>query len=67
MDLQRSWTRPNVAGQLSDKENQEVYDLLQQHPELLQEVLQIEAAVVKLTAAVSPHAIDFDSFKCSFA
>ncbi|MFC0605089.1 anti-sigma factor [Winogradskyella pulchriflava] len=52
-----------VAGQLSEKENQEVYDLLQQYPELLQEVLEIEAAVVKLTAAVSPHAIDFDSFK----
>lgn len=52
-----------VAGQLTEKENQEVYDLLQKYPELLQEVLEIEAAVVKLTAAVSPHAIDFDSFK----
>lgn len=52
-----------VAGQLSEKENQEVYELLQQYPELLKEVLEIEAAVVKLTAAVSPHAIDFDSFK----
>lgn len=52
-----------VAGQLSEKENQDIYDLLQQYPELLQEVLEIEAAVVKLTAAVSPHAIDFESFK----
>lgn len=52
-----------VAGQLSEKENQEVYELMQQHPEILQEVLEIEAAVVKLTAAVSPHAIDFESFK----
>jgi anti-sigma-K factor RskA len=52
-----------VAGQLSEKENQEVYELMQQYPEILQEVLEIEAAVVKLTAAVSPHAIDFDSFK----
>lgn len=52
-----------VAGQLSEKENQEVYELLQQYPELLQEVLEIESAVVKLTAAVSPNAIDFDSFK----
>ncbi|WP_299130523.1 anti-sigma factor [uncultured Winogradskyella sp.] len=52
-----------VAGQLSDKENQEVYELMQQHPEILQEVLEIEAAVVKLTAAVSPHSINFDSFK----
>ena len=52
-----------VAGQLSEQENQDVYDLLQQYPELLQEVLEIEAAVVKLTAAVSPHAIDFDSIR----
>ncbi|MBO6881303.1 anti-sigma factor [Winogradskyella sp.] len=52
-----------VAGQLSEKENQEVYELMQQHPDILQEVLEIEAAVVKLTAAVSPHAIDFESFK----
>ncbi|MEO1030542.1 MAG: anti-sigma factor [Bacteroidota bacterium] len=52
-----------VAGQLSEKENQEVYELMQQHPEILQEVLEIEAAVVKLTASVSPHAIDFESFE----
>ena len=52
-----------VAGQLSEMENQEVYELMQQYPEILQEVLEIEAAVVKLTAAVSPHAIDFESFK----
>ena len=52
-----------VAGKLSEKENQEVYELMQQHPEILQEVLEIEAAIVKLTAAVSPHAIDFESFK----
>jgi anti-sigma-K factor RskA len=52
-----------VAGQLSEKENQDVYDLMQQHPEILQEVLEIESAIVKLTAAVSPHAINFDSFK----
>ena len=52
-----------VAGKLSEKENKEIYELMQQHPEILQEVLEIEAAVVKLTAALSPHAIDFDSFK----
>lgn len=52
-----------VAGQLSEQENQEVYELLKKHPELLQEVLEIEAAVVKLTAAVSPHSIDFKTFK----
>ncbi|MCA0153469.1 anti-sigma factor [Winogradskyella vincentii] len=52
-----------VAGKLSEKENQEVYELMQKHPQILQEVLEIEAAVVKLTASVSPHAIDFDSFR----
>lgn len=51
-----------VAGRLSESENEEIYSLLQQHPELLQEVLEIEAAVIKLTASISPHAIDFESF-----
>jgi len=44
-----------VAGQLSEKENQEVYLTMQKHPEILQEVLAIEAAVVKLTAATSTN------------
>lgn len=43
-----------VAGQLSQQENREVYEQMQKHPEVLQEVLEIEAAVIKLTAAVSP-------------
>ncbi len=42
-----------VAGTLSEKENEEVYTLMQQYPEILQEVLEIEAAIVKLTAATS--------------
>ncbi|GAA4239135.1 hypothetical protein GCM10022291_32290 [Postechiella marina] len=42
-----------VAGSLSDQENQEVYNLMQQHPEILQEVLEIEAAIIKLTASTS--------------
>lgn len=42
-----------VAGALSEKENQEVYDLMQQHPEILQEVLEIENAMIKLTASTS--------------
>ncbi|GGD03333.1 anti-sigma factor [Hyunsoonleella pacifica] len=42
-----------VAGTLSEKENEEVYTLMQKHPEILQEVLEIESAVVKLTASVS--------------
>lgn len=44
-----------VAGSLSEKENQEVYALMQQYPEILQEVLEIEAAIMKLTAATSQH------------
>lgn len=43
-----------VAGALSEKENKEVYDLMLQYPEMLQEVLDIESAVIKLTASVSP-------------
>lgn len=52
-----------VAGQLSETENQDVYDLLQRYPELLQEVTEIESAVVKLTASVSPKATGFESIK----
>ncbi|MFD0989646.1 anti-sigma factor domain-containing protein [Mariniflexile jejuense] len=44
-----------VAGSLSEKENQEVYALMQQYPEILQEVLDIEAAIIKLTAATSRY------------
>jgi anti-sigma-K factor RskA len=43
-----------VAGTLSEKESQEVYALTLEYPELLNEVLQIEAAIIKLTAAASP-------------
>ncbi len=42
-----------VAGVLSESENQEVYELMSKHPEILQEVLEIEASVIKLTAATS--------------
>jgi anti-sigma-K factor RskA len=43
-----------VAGSLSEQENQEVHDDMQKYPEILQEVLSIETAIVKLTAATSP-------------
>lgn len=43
-----------VAGALSEKENQEIYALLLKHPELLDEVLKIEATIVSLTESVSP-------------
>ena len=42
-----------VAGALSEKENEDVYAMMQKHPEILQEVLEIEAAVMTLTASVS--------------
>lgn len=40
-----------IAGSLSEKENEEVYLTIQKNPELLTEVLSIENAIVKLTAA----------------
>ncbi|MFD2823984.1 anti-sigma factor domain-containing protein [Lacinutrix iliipiscaria] len=43
-----------VAGALSEKESQEVYNLTVKHPELLEEALKIEATIVKLTAATAP-------------
>lgn len=52
-----------IAGQLSESENEEIYKHIQQYPELLSEVLQIEAAVLKLTKAVSPHSVDFEALK----
>ncbi|QTD37902.1 anti-sigma factor [Polaribacter batillariae] len=42
-----------VAGSLSEKENEEVHAAIQENPELLAEVLSIENAIVKLTAAAS--------------
>ncbi|GAA3786301.1 hypothetical protein GCM10022271_18620 [Corallibacter vietnamensis] len=44
-----------VAGTLSEKEYEDVYNVLLKHPDVLDEVLKIEAAVISLTAAVSPH------------
>lgn len=53
-----------VAGTLSEKENQEVYEAMQHYPEVLQEVVEIEAAMLKLTAATNPRAVDsFDTLK----
>ena len=43
-----------VAGALSEKENKEVYTLMQKHPEIIDEVLKIEAAIKTLTEAASP-------------
>lgn len=43
-----------VAGALSEKENEEVYDMMLKYPEVYQEVLKIESSIVSLTAAASP-------------
>ncbi|QCE42171.1 anti-sigma factor domain-containing protein [Psychroserpens sp. NJDZ02] len=53
-----------VAGKLSETESIEVYNLMLKHPEVLQEVLEIEASIVKLTASVSPKkSISFNTIK----
>jgi anti-sigma-K factor RskA len=44
-----------VAGVLSEEENQEVYAAMQQYPEVRDEVLKIESAIAKLTAANTPY------------
>ncbi|WP_299781768.1 anti-sigma factor [uncultured Formosa sp.] len=43
-----------IAGALSEEENKDVYNMMQKHPEVLNEVLQIEAAILKLTAHTAP-------------
>ena len=43
-----------VAGQLNEQENKEVYDKMMKYPEILREVEDIEAAVIKLTSSISP-------------
>jgi len=42
-----------VAGSLSEKENEEVYAAIQENTEVLSEVISIEKAIVKLTAATA--------------
>ena len=48
-----------VAGSLSEKENQEVYEATQKYPEILAEVKAIEATVVQLTAAANNNSYNF--------
>ncbi|AUC80965.1 anti-sigma factor domain-containing protein [Lacinutrix sp. Bg11-31] len=43
-----------VAGSLTEAENKDVYNMMLKHPEVLQEVLDIEAAIIKLTKAAAP-------------
>lgn len=44
-----------VAGALSESENKEVVKTMQKHPEILSEVLKIEASIITLTSAASPR------------
>ncbi len=46
-----------VAGSLSEKENQEVYEAIQKYPEVLAEVQSIENAIINLTAAAKKDTI----------
>lgn len=43
-----------IAGSLSEEENESVYKQLLENPDLLDEVLKIETAIMQLTAAASP-------------
>jgi len=44
-----------VAGQLTESENKDVQNMMLKHPEILQEVLEIESAVIKLSSAMAPN------------
>ncbi|MBP2833444.1 anti-sigma factor [Aquimarina sp. U1-2] len=46
-----------VYGSLTEKENLEVYEILQKHPEALEEVKRIEHALDQLSAAVAPNTL----------
>ncbi len=52
-----------VAGQLSEKENQEVAALIEQHPELLAEVEAIETAILQLSSSLSSNGKAFNAIK----
>ncbi|APZ47176.1 anti-sigma factor [Polaribacter reichenbachii] len=53
-----------VAGSLSEKENQEVYEAMQKYPDVLAEVESIENAIIQLTAlAKKDDAYLFDDIK----
>lgn len=44
-----------VAGALSDTESESVYHKLLENPDILEEVLKIEASILQLTASVAPN------------
>ena len=43
-----------IAGALSEKENEQVYGLIQEHPEILNEVQEIEKTISTLISSVAP-------------
>lgn len=51
-----------IAGALSEKENQQVYDLMIEYPEILEEVRAIEKSITILTSHVAPKNTE-NSFK----
>ena len=51
-----------IAGALSEKENEQVYRLLQEHPEILEEIKEIEKTISTLTSSVAPTESE-NSFK----
>ena len=44
-----------VFGKLTDEENKEVLDMAKKHPEVQEEILAIEHAVINLSQSVAPH------------
>lgn len=51
-----------IAGALSEKENEQIYRLIQEHPEILEEVKEIEKTISMLTSSVAPKEKE-DTFK----
>ncbi|PQJ14169.1 anti-sigma factor [Nonlabens tegetincola] len=50
-----------VAGKLSEQENQEVHEMMYEHPEIKKEVEEIEKAILLLTASVAPGTVSFNN------
>lgn len=50
-----------IAGKLTEEENLEVHAMMQQHPEVLKEVQEIEEAIKQLTASASRSNSDFSA------
>ncbi|NNE77993.1 MAG: anti-sigma factor, partial [Pricia sp.] len=51
-----------VAGALTEEENMEVFQYAREYPEIHQEILAIEAAVLDLTKSVAPRVTNRQGF-----